>query len=139
MKTKCLTCVLLALVAIATELPAQQSDLDRKTFEDTKSMAENGNADAQLLLGCAYFSGEGMATNEIEAVKWWRKAADQNHAIAQRALGSCYQEGKGIKKDIALALKWFRRAAENNDAKSQVNLGDTTLLPLLHLSPHPRH
>ena len=38
----------------------------------------------------------GVATNYAEAVKWYRKAAEQNHAEAQYNLGWIYYEGKGV-------------------------------------------
>ena len=35
------------------------------------------------------FNGNGVAKDYKEAVKWWRKAADQGDADGQYALGSC--------------------------------------------------
>ena len=29
----------------------------------------------------------------VEAVKWFRKAAEQNYAVAQYNLGVCYEQG----------------------------------------------
>ena len=34
----------------------------------------------------AYAEGRGVAKDEAEAVKWWRKAADQGHEDAKKAL-----------------------------------------------------
>ena len=50
-----------------------------------------------------------------EAVKWYRKAADQGHARAQYFLGSCYDYGTGVGEDDAEAVKWYRKAAEQGD------------------------
>jgi TPR repeat protein len=47
-----------------------------------------------------------------EAVKWFRKAADQGDAKAQLNLGACYFRGEGVKQDKAEAVKWYRKAAE---------------------------
>jgi TPR repeat protein len=58
-----------------------------------------------------------------EAVKWFRKAAEQNLPIAQNNLGLCYQNGQGVTKDYPEAVKWYRKAAEQNLAIAQVNLG----------------
>ena len=44
--------------------------------------AEKGNVDAQFLLGLLYYLEE----NNAEAVKWYRKAADQGHQEAKEAL-----------------------------------------------------
>ena len=59
----------------------------------------------------------------MEAVKWWRKAADQNLAQAQDNLGVCYAHGQGVAKDAVEAVKWCRKAAEQNYAQAQYNLG----------------
>ena len=58
----------------------------------------------------------------VEAVKWYRKAADQNFAAAQYNLGVCYDRGDGVAEDHVEAVKWYRKAAEQNDADAQYNL-----------------
>ncbi len=45
---------------------------------------------AQYNLGICYANGQGVTKDEAEAVKWYRKAAEQNHAMAQYNLGVCY-------------------------------------------------
>ena len=52
-------------------------------------LADQGNASAQYNLGLMYDKGEGVAENDAEAVKWYRKAADQGRATAQSNLGLC--------------------------------------------------
>ena len=59
----------------------------------------------------------------MEAVKSYRKAAEQNFAKAQYNLGVCYEHGEGVAKDQVEAVKWYRKAAEQNFAKAQYNLG----------------
>ena len=63
-----------------------------------------------------------MAKDQVEAVKWYRKAAEQNVAVAQSNLGVCYN-GEGVAKDQVEAVKWYRKAAEQNYAEAQYNLG----------------
>jgi|ERR1035437_4080710 TPR repeat protein len=76
-----------------------------------RAKAEKGDAVAQYNLGWSYANGRGVATNDVEAVKWYRMAADQNYALAQSSLGRCYGNGQGVTKNEAEAVKWFRRAA----------------------------
>ena len=57
-----------------------------------------------------------------EAVKWFRKAAEQNYAKAQYNLGVCFYAGEGVAKDPE-AVKWYRKAAEQNNAEGQLYLG----------------
>jgi TPR repeat protein len=40
-----------------------------------------------------------VAKDDAEAVKWYRKAAQQNHALAQSNLGYRYYSGDGVVKD----------------------------------------
>ena len=48
----------------------------------------------------------------VEAVKWYRKAAEQGDPIAQSSLGDCYASGEGVPKDMVEAEKWYRKSAE---------------------------
>src|SRR5439155_555911 len=78
---------------------------------------------AQYNLGVCYGGGQGVAKDEAEAVKWYRKAAGQNDALAQYSLGCCYANGLGVTKDYVEAVKWFRKAAEQKYAMAQSDLG----------------
>jgi TPR repeat protein len=46
-------------------------------------LAEQGDADAQFHLGVMYESGQGVLRSDAEAIKWYRKAAEQDDAVAQ--------------------------------------------------------
>ncbi|MBM4393779.1 MAG: sel1 repeat family protein, partial [Deltaproteobacteria bacterium] len=82
-----------------------------------------GDATAQYNLGFMYAKGEGVPKDDAEAVKWYRKAADQGLADAQYNLGVMYAVGKGVPKDDAEAVKWYRKAADQGLAGAQYNLG----------------
>ena len=91
---------------------------------DIRAKAETGDAQSQAGLGEAFdFGILGLAKNEVEAVKWYRKSAERNLAVAQHSLGVCYALGQGVAKDDEQAVKWYRKAAEQNDADSQIALG----------------
>jgi TPR repeat protein len=64
-----------------------------------------------------------VAKDHGEAVKWWRKAADQGNADAQRAMGRCYAKGFGVETDNIVALKWYRKAAQQGDREAR-NIAD---------------
>jgi S1-C subfamily serine protease len=64
-----------------------------------------------------------VAEDKVEAVKWYRKAAEQNLAAAQFKLGFCYAEGRSVAKDEVETVKWYRKAAEQNHALAQALLG----------------
>ena len=60
-----------------------------------------------------------MAEDSAEAVKWYRKAAEQGLAYAQCKLGLMYKDGIGVAEDSAEAVKWYRKAAEQGLADAQ--------------------
>ena len=81
------------------------------------------NKNAQYDLGLCYEYGRGVTQDYYEAVKWFRKAAEQGYANAQNNLGNCYYYGRGVTQDYYEAVKWYRKAAEQGDAYAQRNLG----------------
>ena len=107
-----------------SQIVAQPSEADRKLLADVRAKAERGDAQSQYKLGKTCVEGSlGVAKDDAEAVKWWRKAAEQNLAAAQCAVGECYASGAGVAKDDIEAVKWYRKAAEQNDTKAQYNMG----------------
>jgi hypothetical protein len=84
---------------------------------------QQGGAEAQYNLGWMYANGEGVPKDEMEAMKWYRKAADQGYAQAQYSLGVMYDSGFSAPKDLVEAVKWFRKAANQGHAGAQYNLG----------------
>ena len=94
--------------------------------EEIRAKAEKGDAAAQFVLGLKYTIGDGVTKDYAEAVKWFRKGAEQGHADAQNMLGSCYYFGSnrdGVAPNYAEAVKWYRKAADQGDARSQSDLG----------------
>jgi TPR repeat protein len=82
-----------------------------------------GDARAQWLVGLIYYRGEGITRDDVEAVKWFRRAADQGDAGAQFYLGLMYCDGHGTPQDYAEAAKWFRLSAQHGNPEAQYNLG----------------
>lgn len=78
-----------------------------------QKVANQGNADAQNLLGICYKGGLGVAKDINKAEYWFRKAAEQGHANAQYCLGISYEKGIGVNRDHTKALNWLKKAADN--------------------------
>lgn len=97
------------------------ADLSQEEIPQLKAKAENGDAAAQVRLGRAYLKGNGVEADASEAIKWFRKAAEQNNSEAQVYLAYCY-DGGGPEENLAEAIKWYRRAADLNNASAQFNL-----------------
>lgn len=72
--------------------------------------AKKGDPDAQYQLG-EYYSNRDDYT---EAVKWYRKAADQGHIKAVYGVAFCYKKGQGVPKDDTESAKWYNMADDIN-------------------------
>ena len=68
-------------------------------------------------------TGRWAAQDDVEAVTWFRKAAEQGHILAQTHLWGMYSRGRGVEQDDVEALKWCRLAANQGDAFAQCALG----------------
>jgi TPR repeat protein len=94
-----------------------------EAFSILEPLAENGNSDAQLIMGLRYFYGLDGKRDRHRARKWYAKAAEQGDAEAQVLLGLMFAEGDGGKVDFVEAVRWFRKAAEAGYSAGQYNLG----------------
>ena len=110
--------VLLLFVSSGSVAWAQNAELLRK--------AQGGDASSQMLLAILYNDGLGdVAQDDVEAVKWYRKAAEQGNVSAQWMLGRMYAKGEGVVENDAEAVKWYRKAAEQGLEIAQFNLART--------------
>ena len=88
-----------------------------------RPQAEQGDPNAQLMLGRMYENGQGVAQSYSEAMQWYRKAADQGNAGAEYSLGYMYDSGE-VAQDYSEAEKWYRLAADQGDSGAQTALGE---------------
>ena len=86
-------------------------------------LARTGNAEAAHFLSMLYATGQGVARDDAEAVRWVRIAAEAGHVEAQRKLGQFYHLGRGVDPDEAEATRWMRRAAEAGHPEAAGHLG----------------
>jgi S1-C subfamily serine protease len=70
-----------------------------------------------------YAFGHGVPKDDVEAVRWFRKAAEQGDSQGQFNLGTMYAGGHGAAQDYAEAVRWFRKAAEQGNPHGQSGLG----------------
>lgn len=106
------------------DAPATYIRLDQETtYRLYRQAAEQGNADAQILLGNMHASGQGVPRDYAEAAKWYRRAAEQGNADAQYNLGMMYANGQGVPRDSSEAAKWCRNAADQGHGDAQYDLG----------------
>lgn len=96
-----------------------------KAFTHFRRAAELGLAEAQYNLGFFYaVGGHGVTKDEAEAVRWWRKAAEQGHADSRNLLAQSYLDGDGVDKDEAEAVRQWRIAAGQGDLRALNSLAN---------------
>lgn len=49
--------------------------------------------------------------NYMEALHWYRLAAEQGDEQAQYNIGWMHEEGKGVEKNTQQVIKWYRKSA----------------------------
>jgi hypothetical protein len=79
-------------------------------------------ADAEYELGRCYQDGRGVEKDPVQAVAWYRKAADNLSVNAKYELGVMYANGRGVRKNDAVAVRWYRKAKWYGHAKAEHNL-----------------
>ena len=89
-------------------------------FKEIAPLAEQGNAEAQFILGKMYWKGQGVLKDPDQGVKWFKASAAQGNADAQFFMGSYYLLPH---RDIAEGVKWLRLSAEQGNKDAQWLLG----------------
>lgn len=109
------------------------SDTAEGALDYYRKAAEQGNPDAQFIMGKIYFTGRGYArelinkltdTDPEKGMEWWKKAAAQGHAESLYQIALLTSNSEDVKsiplKDV---YENFRKAAEKGHAKAQYCLG----------------
>ncbi len=68
-----------------------------------------------------YDNGQGVLRDYAEAVKWYRKAAEQGNAKAQNNLGLMHEEGRGVPQDYVQAHMWYNLAGAQGGQQAAKN------------------
>jgi hypothetical protein len=112
---------------------AGANDYHRLNLDQLRSLAEQGDAAAQVELGIALEHGEGVKKSPQMAREWYCRAAVQGAVDAQRNLGWMYANGSGVVRNDEVAAYWLGRAAAAGDdysARLLTRIGKTEKAPL---------
>jgi hypothetical protein len=71
-----------------------------------------------------YLYGRGVLQDYAEALRWYRKAADQGDAKGQNAVALMYENGEGVPQEYAEALRWYHKSVDQGYAAAEYNLGN---------------
>ena len=98
--------------------------------ENLLKKARSGDSTSELDLGLAYYNGNGISPNPLEAEKWLLVSANKNNATAQRTLAQLYadnhfpQENRyNLLGDTDEAEAWLKQAARGGNENAQKLLG----------------
>jgi len=110
-------------LAAGEEPTSEQLASLRRALETGEFEVGMHPAQAQFLVGRAFYFGEGVDEDEQRAVMHLQQAAEMGHADASVLLGVAYHHGCGIEIDKRAAEDWFRKAAEMGHAEALHELG----------------
>jgi hypothetical protein len=108
---------------------------DEASYNDAvtpcSSAAEEGDLNAQTILGELYDHSNGVAVDASQSARWWEKAAAKGHLPAQNLLALKYYYGgtvfgpeKGWEQNYSKAMEIWRSSAEQGEPTSQFMLGE---------------
>jgi TPR repeat protein len=84
-----------------------------------------GDVDAAHEVALIYEHGRfGVAVDVVEAVTWFRKAAEAGHMEAMAEIGLCYELGLAVEQSDSMALDWYMKAAEKGHLTAFYSVGE---------------
>ena len=91
-------------------------------IELVRGRANSGDPSAQYDLGVMLMNGQGTSKNNIEALGWFRMAAEQGYDLAQYSLGFMYGNGAGVPRDLIITYMWWSLAAANGNETAKKDI-----------------
>lgn len=88
-------------------------------FDDWYELAENGDVNAQLVIGHCYYTGTMVTQNYRLAREWFYLGALQGNPIAQINLGFMYEKGYGTEVNMKEAEKWYQKSKNKKVGKQE--------------------
>ena len=103
-------------------LSPKDEPLDKTKLSQMRSLAEQGNPEAEYWMGNYYFS---IKENKqyIKATPWWEKAAQQGHVKAMNKIAWCWYYGIYYSVDYGKAVNWYTKSAKKRDPEAMYWLG----------------
>ena len=94
-----------------------------KALRSLEKSARSGHREAAYTLARMLDQPEASRDDVLDAIRWYRIAAEKGKESAQLRLGYLYLAGLHIKKDEKEAAKWYSLASENGNLEAAFNLG----------------
>ena len=107
---------------VADALAAYQRGDYPAAYKLSLPWAQQGNRDAEFLIGLMYATGHGVRQSYSEAAQWYQQAADDGQDSAQNNLAQLYAAGRGVRGSLVEAATLYWRAADQGNHRAQYNL-----------------
>lgn len=105
-----------------TELDASDSTVSEVVTSDRLCDAMGGDIEAQIQLARSYRYGIGVEKNQIQALDWYRRAAENGSLASQLVLARAFRDGDYVEQSSDEAFKWFHRAARQGHIEAQLEV-----------------
>ncbi len=92
----------------STDRPANSTQEDAVAL---RGRAEQGEIEAQFMLGLMYTAGDVVDQDSFEAAQWFQRAANQGYGPSFVPLARAFFVGQGVPQDFVSAHFWFNIAA----------------------------
>ena len=98
-----------------------------KAFKIWSRIANEGQEEAQMMVGMSNYVGLTSVADKDQALRWYKLAGDSGNEYAQFTVGRFY-ESLGNPHDDIEAFRWYKKAAKLGNSFAQHKIG----LLLLH-------
>lgn len=105
-----------------TAKPRESLTRQAEEFSTLLAMAQRDDEGAQFRLAGRYWSGNGVAKNAVDAIRWYEAAALKGHAEAAYTLGTIHDFGLVVDSDKTKAKEWYRKASELGHSEARDRL-----------------
>jgi TPR repeat protein len=98
----------------------------RSVEEEKVRAMQNGDRDAMYVIGMMYRDGTNVDADVVQALEWFKNAAQRGNSNAMVELSRIYsldKEFTGIERNDIEAIRWIREAEKRNNPKALYTLG----------------
>jgi hypothetical protein len=107
---------------LMNEAAQPNADYGIEDWESLVKAAEEGDVRAQIDLGYAFLTGDGVTQDSAKARYWMQQAAYQGDAESQLLVGMMYRDGFGGIRDNKLGYAWIGSAVAQGNADAITEL-----------------
>ena len=114
---------------------SNKSEIVELLLDKIIKYAEDGDADAQVVLSSLYRWGNKVEQDYKKSFSWAKRAAKQKHIPGQYILGIYYYQGVGTKKNRIHEATNLYLTLNKNIGKTMVNAIRKSVAPTLPMTP----